>query len=69
MRVAALVREQLSSNTWHLIERIGFDVGTALLRCLPRVLAVTVAVSKDIVPDTSFVGVSVNLTRGQDGVP
>lgn len=68
-QVAALVREQLSSQTWRLIERMAFDVGSALLQSHQRVLAVQVDVSKDILPDAAFVRVSVGVTRGQDGKP
>jgi FolB domain-containing protein len=62
-RIAATVRELLAEQEWHLLERMAFEVGRALLATSPSARLVQVVVSKDILENASRVSAALSVDR------
>ena len=54
-RVAAVVREQLETHEWHLLERMLYDVTRALFTVSPPVSTIEITVAKDILVEAARV--------------
>lgn len=63
MRVFAEVEEITSSTEFLLVEKLAFDVATAIQEISPAIIDVEVAVRKKVVPTADSMGVTVKLSE------
>lgn len=57
------LQDECRDRSWRLVEKMGFDLGSALLRRAPHASSVRIAIRKNVFPDCEGVTVSQTVRR------